>query len=562
MNDKQTSQTTCIPVCILLWIFSCGTAFSATLTAQVDRNPAAENESVTYTLVVENPGREEPDWTPLEKDFEILNRSSSTNMQVINGSTSYSRRYRLSLMPRTTGLLQIPPIQVGKDRSNGIDLIVTLATSPQDKANKDLFLEVEATPENPYIHSQVLLTVKLFIALPLSQGALSEPSLDDVVIERLGEDNQYTTTRGSRQYRVIERRYALFPEKPGVMTVPSLRFEGTLGSRDSFFDPFSRRGPTKRIQSPPQTLTVRPEPENAPQPWLAAKKLQSSLEWSEPLDKIQAGTPVTATIRLKAQNCLAKFLPEPQLQSDDSLRTYSDQPQWEDTTDSQGLTGTVEKKITFIAPEAGTFVIAPWTITYWNTEKDEPDTVTIDGANLHVLPVPGTEEASPPPLAAGGVQSEEETPPTAQAVQSRSWKEQQHWFWISCFLAVGWAATGCAMLLRKKKTSVQPPEEQIRGDHGNLGKQLQQACRQGDAEAVRRLLGSAPRSLKTSQENTTQEQAAYLQQKTLLDKYLYSQSLPAEPWDGTALYDAWVALHKASRCKQQRTDEQIAQLYD
>ncbi len=523
-----------------------------------------ENESVTYTLIIENPGREEPDWTPLEEQFEILNRSSSTNMQVINGSTSYSRRYQLSLMPKTTGLLQIPPIQVGKERSNGIELIVKLATSQQNEKDKNLYLEVEATPNDPYVHSQVLLSVRLFIGLPLSQGALSEPTMDDVTIKKLGEDKQYTTTRGARNYQVIERRYALFPEKPGSMTIPSIRFEGTVGSRNSFFDPFSQRGPTKRVHSAPIQFTIRPIPENAPAPWLAARELKGSLDWSAPLEKIQAGTPVTATIRLTAQNSLAKFLPDPQLQSDGKLRTYSDQPQWKDTSTSQGISGTVEKKITFIAPGEGTYSIAPLTISYWNIQKDAPETLTIKGADLQVLPTPGVQESTPPKEEASSIQANSPSAPATLAVAPRSWKEHEYWFWISCLLATGWAATGLFLLRSKKRISqVTRSKEHSKSSNDKLGRQLKQVCQQGDAEAARQLLGEeADLITPAMKETASQELAEYKRQKTLLNRYLYSATRPEQPWDGDALYKSWVALRKASLHKHQNTKEPLAELYD
>ncbi len=547
----------------LVWLCMVSQAFASTITAGINRNPVAENESVTYRLTIKDPGKGEPDWSPLEKQFEILSRRSSTNMQVRDGRTSHSRTFQLVLMPKTTGTITIPAIQVGREYSNPIDLVVTPADKQQQAQDgRDLYLEVAATPNAPYLNAQVLLTARLFIGLPISQGALSEPNIEGAAIEKLGEDKQYAATRGRRQYQVIERRYALFPEQAGPLTIPPLVFEGTVGHRHSLFDAFDQAGPVQRVHSKAITLTVQPAPENAPSPWLPAAEMQGSITWSEPPDQAQAGIPITATIRITAKNLPAKFLPEPQPQSDTRLRTYSDQPQWQNRSDSQGVIGTVEKKITFLASQEGTYTIAPLRITYWNTSTHQADTLTIGEQTLHVQAAPG-QPPSFQPKDTSLAPSANNLPPSPD-IRPRSWQEQAYWFWISCLLTAGWVITGCAWWLRRRKgRGLAPSGAQAPPGPGTRNSELRRACLQNDAQTAHRLLSRDPFSTPDNdrQENW-EERAEYARQKALLDRHLYAAAPPADPWDGAALYRAWKALQSSPARSGKKNNNPLPPLYD
>ena len=70
------------------------------------------------------------------------------------------------------------------------------------------------------VQEQVPVVVRLYSALPLRGGALSDPLADGVVLERLGEDSQYRTSRDGGEYQVIERRFSLSPVGWAKRSVP------------------------------------------------------------------------------------------------------------------------------------------------------------------------------------------------------------------------------------------------------------------------------------------------------------------------------------------------------
>ena len=90
-----------------------------------------------------------------------------------------------------------------------------------------MFLDVKATPEQPYVQSQVLYTLRLYRRVDIAQAELSEPELTDAVVEKLGEDSNYNTVVNGVSYLVTERKYAIFPQKSGVMKNQAFNLNGT-----------------------------------------------------------------------------------------------------------------------------------------------------------------------------------------------------------------------------------------------------------------------------------------------------------------------------------------------
>ena len=89
---------------------------SAAVEAEVDRTRLVEGETVTLTLRTDNSRQSlDSDFTALEKDFEVLDRRSETQLSIVNGRQTAVVRLLLTIEPRHTGTLEIPALQFGKD---------------------------------------------------------------------------------------------------------------------------------------------------------------------------------------------------------------------------------------------------------------------------------------------------------------------------------------------------------------------------------------------------------------------------------------------------------------
>src|SRR4029079_270889 len=121
------------------------------------------------------------------------------------------------------------------------------------------------------------------------------------VVQRLGQDKSYLATIGERRYHVMERHYALTPEKSGTLNRPSLVFCGnTLDAADP--PGFFSRPRTISARSDAVELNVKPKPETSPatESWLPAQSMLLKDDTELP-NEIHVGDPVTRTIRMQAQ---------------------------------------------------------------------------------------------------------------------------------------------------------------------------------------------------------------------------------------------------------------------
>ena len=169
---------------LVFFVFSIQTVLAVEIKTTIDRNPVSINESFQIIFTATESPDDDPDFSPLEKDFEILNQSHRSNSSWINGQSTESIQWILNVMAKQTGNQLISPITFGKDVSQPATILVTKSSTPgNSNKNDDLFLEVEISPESPYVQSQVLYTLRLFRRVQIAQASLNEPVLADAIIE-------------------------------------------------------------------------------------------------------------------------------------------------------------------------------------------------------------------------------------------------------------------------------------------------------------------------------------------------------------------------------------------
>ena len=83
-----------VPLLTLISLMAVTPAFAA-FQASVDRNPVAEGESLTLTLKSDENLDGDPDLSELQQDFDVLGKSSGSNMQIINGRVSRSVQWQI-----------------------------------------------------------------------------------------------------------------------------------------------------------------------------------------------------------------------------------------------------------------------------------------------------------------------------------------------------------------------------------------------------------------------------------------------------------------------------------
>ncbi|HUF74432.1 MAG TPA: BatD family protein [Gammaproteobacteria bacterium] len=447
-------------------------AQDASLVASVDRDRIQANESFTYVLRVEGRFSGRPDLSALGREFDVLRSGSSQSIQIVNGQTTQVAEWTVELMPRGAGEFELPPIELGGELSNPVQVEVLPAETATDAA-ADIFIEVELDRDEAYVQSQVIYTQRFFIGIPTGRESFPATAIagGEAIAEKLGNDREYQTVRGDRVYRVRERKFAVFPQATGMLRIGPAEYEATVIPNRGF----SRR---QVLRSDVVELTVLPAvapPASHPNAvWLPARSLRLEEAWNDGEDVFEQGVPRTREVSVQAEGVLETQLPELALAEGEGLRQYPDQPELSRELTDAGIEARRTERFAVIAQQPGTVEFPPVELPWWNVDLRRWEIARIDAVTIPVEP---GDETVPAALA---------TPAAAPVVET----DPGFWPWVSGALAAGWLLTIAAWAFSRRATrrSVRPRPAERAVSARSLLKQALAACRVDDAARTRDLL--------------------------------------------------------------------------
>ncbi len=238
----------------------------------------------------------QPEVPDLAKFASYVGSGTSTNMQLINGRMSVTKRYTHHFIATREGSFEIPAVTVvfkGKTFSS-TPITVTVrsggTTQPRQsnpsapdpgqqgdqRLDEILFLKASVDKRQVYQNEAVVVSYKIYTAVNVSNYGISQ--LPDAVgfwtedFELPGRPALHNEVVDGRQFKVAEiKKIAAFAQGPGVKTLDPLEIECEVQlprqrSRrdifDSFFnDPFFGRTVRRTLRSNPVTIDVMPLPD-------------------------------------------------------------------------------------------------------------------------------------------------------------------------------------------------------------------------------------------------------------------------------------------------------------
>jgi len=481
---------------VLLSVASQGAFAAGSLEARVDRSVLNKGETLVLELV-QRGDDSEPNVSPLSSNFEVLSTGRSTQMSIVNGTIDSSTVWRYTLSPLRSGNLVIPAISSGSTRSETLSIKVNRAGSaPGSGGEKGIFLEVDVDKQNPYVQAQVVYTVRIFRARDFFDGALSEPKSDDFVHRRLGEDTSYKSIRDGIRYTVIQRKYVLFAQKSGKVTVPSIVLSASISTKStnlgSFGGVISQKRPV-RLRSSEIVLDVRPAATAfSGKWWLPTKSLDVTDSWSDSTEELRVGNPITRTISIRAEGVLRGQLPPLSMPEITGLKIYSDQPELSEKPSGDGLAGQHTERWAIIPSRAGEYSVPELRVSWWDVNADRQKFAVLPAKLIRVLPAIGVNEngssgvlTDGPSLVTGNDHSKAVDGNSPAGIAAAS-VESSYWLWVVVLLLTGWAATALFLLhkLRDKSARKMPRETPSPRCAAAL-KQLKLACGSGDLLAIK-----------------------------------------------------------------------------
>ncbi|MEE2731579.1 MAG: BatD family protein [Pseudomonadota bacterium] len=565
----RTSRTLIFLVLTLLSI----QAFALNMDAKLNTAKVTQGDTVKLTVTIdESADGQEPDFSILNEHFEILSTYKAERSNITNGRFQSFTSWVLTLLPKQTGYIAVPPISYGNTTTKPLKLHVT-KRSPASNADQYLFVDAKIDKQQVYVQEQLIYTVRIFRSnVDIYDPSYQPPTIDNVAMEQLGEQRNYKTTLNGMEYDVFEFRYALFPQKSGSIKIPSAQLNATVfrsRSRGFTFDPFN--GKQVRRYSPELEFNVKPKPDAYPadKPWLPAKSLALSEHWSPDTGTANIGEPITRTVTMQAEGVLSTILPALPVNEIKGVKIYPEQADTASAVGDQGIVSTRTESQALIATQPGAINLPEITITWWDVDAEKVQVTSLPARAIQVtgsanrpqtdstltVPEPG-QTSDAPPLSLGQANSVNQT-----------------WQWIAVALLCLWLITLGALvwiLLAKKRT------RSLSADHSHspqfspallkqAHKNLTSACHNQDARSARSALielfrqryqDAGIRNLEAVQAHAESDSLVAAIRE--LDAHLYRQGTKAA-WSSGKLMESVEAVLKKPR--ETHTNPVLAPLY-
>ncbi|GFM63192.1 BatD family protein [Pseudomonas capsici] len=526
---------------------------AAELIAKVDRTRLNSGETVELTLETTDVtlfGK--PDLSALDANFDVRGTRQINRLTTLDGGNQATTRWIITLLPRQSGIVVIPSLQLGELKSQPVSLQVMQSDS-REKGSQlaPIFIEASLDQESVYVQAQAVLTLRIYHSVSLfDDSSLSPLQIAEARVDKLGDSRTYEKLINGVRHGVIETRYAIYPQQSGTLEVPALVFSATLvqtGSQNQEASPFGPQpGRLMRVSSARMPLNVKPKPADYPAdvPWLPARSVTLEESWNPEPGNSQVGDSLTRTIILKAEGLSGSQLPPLPATQVAGLRHYPDQPQLGNLISERGLIGTREEREALVPNRPGAIDLPTVDVTWWNTREDHLEHSSLPARTLQINNNPGLAVDTPVNNEQGGL--------TVMGPPVWPWQLSTVLFALTTLLSLilWWRARGQPAVTRTVQTG--PSPRTVLDD-------LKRACTANDPHATRQALDAWARQ----QPETLADMAArFVPLSDALDGLngaLYSET--GKFWMGEDLWRAIRTLPAAERIQDPTGDAGLPPLY-
>ena len=369
------------------WLALAIAAPAATLDAALSAQSLASGQAVTLTLGSDAALPADIDLSPITQDFRVLDERRAETVRTVNGRRQVRHELLLTLLPRRTGALTVPPLAIADMASPALTLSVAATVNPdaqllpaptrpdappQATSPQTITASAEVSARRGVVGQEFVLTVRAISPDGPPTGRLLTPDVADARLLPLGTRRD----RDAQGRQVLEQRFSVFPARTGRLQITDLGFDA--------WQPAGGEPVHHRLE--PLTITVTaPPPDIDLERWLPAHEV--SLTEAGPAEvRIAPGQGIERMLTLRAQGLMAEDLPAIPLEIPFQLRVRDDPPRlWNERT-PEGVVGYRAERILISAPDPGRFVLPGPSIDWWDTEAATLRTATLADWTLTVAP--------------------------------------------------------------------------------------------------------------------------------------------------------------------------------
>ncbi len=531
--------------------------YAASLLSKVDRSAVNLGESFELTITFsEQVLFGEPDFSALEKDFNLLSRNQQNKYSNINGHATSFTQWVLMLSPKHTGSLLIPSFTFKGEVSNALEIKASKAKASTQVAGAAVFTETVLDKSSVYVQEQALLTLRLYTSVPMSNFTIGELAVPGAQLLKVAE-SQYQKDIDGKQYTVVETRYAIFADSSATLEIPAIQYRGVIAdpsSRNSG-SLFRQRGKQAFFNSEVKQLQVKPKPSNNTLPhWLPGKGLGLQERWSNTTGDITLGEPLTRTITITGQGLMGSQLPPLQMPGSKSYKLYPDQAQMENNVSENGVLGKRIESIAIVPTQIGSITLPDITVDWWDTEANALRQTVLKGRTLNVLPPSGSTELAEDSAAPTVVSGSISTPPQVQ--QNTSTPITDIYFWLlaasNLVLLIVASSFGFLWWRNRPTTALTPTKDTTAVSDKELFREIRMACAVDNYPGLRQAIIDWARVHWQQEHLHSLEQVAELADNDelsaefkALDARLYSNSDNQQPVSSDTIFLQLESLRKS-----------------
>ena len=387
-------------------------AHAGNFTAKVNRNHVPLGETFVLTLQYDDaPGTSEPDLTPLQKDFNIYSVGRDYQSTIINGQASHAYQWNVVLSPKVENVATIPSISFKNFSSSPIE--ITVAAAPEQKQNISMSYDISNSA--PYLQEQIIYTLTIKTTENL-QGSLPQ-FIDDGsqswIIKQISEPKVDTEIDNGIESKIVTIRYALFPQKSGVLNVPQMRLHAYYPDKNqgrpasslfsAFFNEdllnsFGFNNNMKKVDliTIPQTVEVMPIPnENKGYWWLPSEQVTISSDWEKnDMPIFKEGEPTNRTITITATGIIDTQMPKLSFREISGLKQYPEKPEISSYVSPRGVVSQMTINVVYIPEKDGILNIPAITVPWYNLNTRQMDKATLQSVQANIENNPAFNVAS------------------------------------------------------------------------------------------------------------------------------------------------------------------------
>ena len=379
-------------VCCMAW---------AGTTVRFEPETVALGESTQLIFESDRVWTQEPDLSGLIGHFAVSDRQEGSEVIQVNGHRRSKHTISLTVFPRHSGTLNTGDFKIGKETVSGAVLQVSDSAIGGEVP---MTLQAFTDTDQAYPEQMVLLTIRLIYRTSLMDAQIMTPTVDGARVSVLNRDRTYQARSGGDMVQVIERTFAVVPEKAGKLSIPPIEVYGTVAEDgplagnafwgQGLFEGLSGRQRKIRLESTPITLTVLPKPANWNGWWLPAEQVELTVTDEE--KKISVGDSISRKIILTARGVMAEQLPALTQETTPTIKVYPS-PEQRNTDIAEDGTVTAQETLSVVlVPTAGGDQVIPAVKVPWfnvRTGKTEtavipPKTLTVQGTAVQAAPSP------------------------------------------------------------------------------------------------------------------------------------------------------------------------------